>query len=76
MGFEAAHSLPDGSWNSKHEAGRLQGLHWRVEREGAVWDPWDVTPERLLDWQMLHQGGLFGVKTGLHFTREPKKQIF
>lgn len=39
MGFEAARSLPDGSWNSKHEAGKLGGLPGRAEREGAARGP-------------------------------------
>lgn len=45
MGFEAARSLPDGSWNSKHEAGKLRGGGGlRAEREGAAGDPCDGPP--------------------------------
>jgi hypothetical protein len=44
--FHAARSLPDGSWNSKHEAGKpgsCAGAERRAgEREGAAWDPCDL----------------------------------
>lgn len=45
--FHAARSLPDGSWNSKHEAGKLEGCGCSctgASRGGRylAWDPCDL----------------------------------
>lgn len=67
MCFEAARSLPDGSWDSKHEAGRLQGLHRRVEREGAAWDP-GMLPRELAGFADAWPSRSIGCKDGAAFS--------
>lgn len=76
MCFEAARSLPDGSWDSKHEAGRLPGLHRREERGRARRGTPGCYPESLLGSRMPGRVGPLGVKTGPHFPKGTREADF
>lgn len=62
--------MGDGSLNMRQVSSG--GLHGWVEREGAAWDPWEVTADEQMPGRVLPFGG----KTGLHFPKGTQEADF